>query len=147
VAALERVGEKLKLYRASMLKAAVEGVLTAEWRAEHRLTEPASELLQRILAERRRRWEEDQLARLNAKGQEPPRNWKAKYKEPVPPTQPTCRRAGRVVLVECRSAIRCGSVCNTVLSSWVLIEGGVLPCAPAMPDLKIGSTVIRRSPE
>ena len=85
VAALERVREKLKLYRASVLKAAVEGALTAEWRAQHPYTEPASELLKRILTERRRRWEEDQLAKFKAKGQEPPKNWKAKYKEPVAP--------------------------------------------------------------
>lgn len=84
VAALMRVREKLKLYRASVLKAAVEGMLTAEWRAQHTHTEPASQLLKRILAERRRRWEEDQLAKFKAKGQEPPKNWKAKYKEPVP---------------------------------------------------------------
>ena len=85
VAALERVREKLKLYRASVLKAAVEGALTAEWRAQHPNTEPASELLKRILVERRRRWEEKQLAKFKAKGQEPPKNWKAKYKEPVAP--------------------------------------------------------------
>jgi type I restriction enzyme S subunit len=85
VAALERVHEKLKLYRASVLKGAVEGALTAEWRAQHPNTEPASVLLQRILVERRRRWEEDQLAKFKAKGQEPPKNWKAKYKEPRRP--------------------------------------------------------------
>ena len=85
VAALERVREKLKLYRASVLKAAMEGALTAEWRAQHPHTEPASELLKRILAERGRRWEEEQLRKFNEKGQEPPKNWKAKYKEPVAP--------------------------------------------------------------
>lgn len=83
VAALERVREKLKLYRASVLKAAVEGALTAKWRAQHPYIEPASELLKRILAERRCRWEADQLAKFKAKGQEPPKNWKARYKEPV----------------------------------------------------------------
>jgi len=85
VAALEQVREKLKLYRASVLKAAVEGTLTTEWRAQHPHTEPASELLERILAERRRRWEQDQLAKFKAKGQEPSKNWKAKYKGPVAP--------------------------------------------------------------
>lgn len=89
VAALERIREKLKLYRASVLKAAVEGALTAEWRVQHPLTEPASELLNRILAERRRRWEEEQLAKFKAKGQEPPKNWKAKYKDPVALLPPT----------------------------------------------------------
>jgi len=85
VAAIERAREKLKLYRASVLKAAVEGALTAEWRAQHPQTEPATELLECILAERRRRWEEDQLAKFKTKGQEPPKHWKAKYKEPVAP--------------------------------------------------------------
>lgn len=85
VAALERVRVKLALYRASVLKAAVDGTLTAEWRAQHPNSEPASTLLDRILVERRRRWEEEQIAKFKAKGQEPPKNWKAKYKEPVVP--------------------------------------------------------------
>jgi type I restriction enzyme S subunit len=85
VAALERVREKLKLYRASVLKAAVEGALTAAWRKQHPHTEAAPELLKRILSERRRRWEEDQLAKFRATGQKPSENWKAKYKEPVAP--------------------------------------------------------------
>jgi len=85
VAALQRVRDKLKLYRASVLKAAVEGALTAEWRAQHPDTEPASELLKRILTERRHRWEDDQVAKFKAKDQEPPKNWKARYKEPVGP--------------------------------------------------------------
>ena len=54
VAALKRVQQKLALYRAAVLKAAVEGELTAEWRREHSDVEPASVLLERILAERRR---------------------------------------------------------------------------------------------
>src|ERR1700722_18107455 len=45
VAALERVRDKLKVYRAAVLKAAVEGALTAEWRRQHPQTEPAPELL------------------------------------------------------------------------------------------------------
>ena len=81
--ALEKARDKLKLYRASVLKAAVEGALTADWRACHRQVEPASELLKRILVERHRRWEQDQLRRFEEKGRVPPKNWKAKYKEPV----------------------------------------------------------------
>ncbi|MBA2257336.1 MAG: restriction endonuclease subunit S, partial [Acidobacteria bacterium] len=60
VAALQRAKAKLALYRASILKAAVTGALTAEWREKHPHTEPASELLARILVERRRNWEEEQ---------------------------------------------------------------------------------------
>jgi type I restriction enzyme S subunit len=85
VAALERVRDELKLYRAAVLKAAVEGALTAEWHKHHPQTEPASELLKRILAERRRRWEEEQLRKFKEKGREPPKNWKEKYEQPAEP--------------------------------------------------------------
>ncbi len=90
VANLERVQRNLKRYRASVLKAAVEGRLVpteAELaRAEGRDYEPASVLLERILAERRRRWEEAELEKMLAKGK-PPKNdkWKAKYQEPAEP--------------------------------------------------------------
>ena len=85
VVALGRAQDKLKLYRASVLKAAVEGALTADWREQHPHAEPATELLERILVERRRRWEEGQLRKFEEKGRVPPKNWKAKYKEPVSP--------------------------------------------------------------
>lgn len=85
VAALTRAKGNLKRYRASVLKAAVEGSLTAEWRAEHPASEPASKLLARILTERRRQWEADQLAKFTAANKQPPKNWQAKYTEPAPP--------------------------------------------------------------
>ena len=90
VANLERVQRNLKRYRASVLKAAVEGRLVpseAELaRTEDRDFEPASVLLDRILAERRRRWEEAELAKMKAKGKTPKNDkWKAKYKEPAAP--------------------------------------------------------------
>ena len=84
--ALESARDKLKLYRTSVLKAAVEGALTADWRTRHPQVEPASELLRHILVERRRRWEQDQLRQFEVKGRAPPKNRKAKYKEPVVPT-------------------------------------------------------------
>jgi type I restriction enzyme S subunit len=59
VANLERVARNLKRYRASVLKAAVEGrLVTTEAelaRTEGREYEPASVLLERTLAERRQR--------------------------------------------------------------------------------------------
>jgi len=82
VEALESVQKKIEHYRAAVLKAAVEGSLTAEWRRQHPDTEPASELLKRILAERRRRWEEEQLCKFTEAGKEPPKDWRLKYKEP-----------------------------------------------------------------
>ncbi|MDE2877913.1 hypothetical protein [Candidatus Palauibacter soopunensis] len=85
VAALKRAEANLERYRASVLKAAVEGRLTEEWRRENPPTETGEDLLRRILAERRKHWEAEQLAKFKAKGRKPPRNWKAKYKEPVAP--------------------------------------------------------------
>jgi type I restriction enzyme S subunit len=85
VAALERAKANLKRYRAAVLKAAVEGQLTAAWRAEHPNVEPASKLLERILTERRQKWEAAQLAKFAAANKEPPKNWKSKYVQPSPP--------------------------------------------------------------
>ena len=85
VAALKRAEANLERYRASVLKAAVEGRLTERWRRQNPPEETGEELLRRILAERQMRWETEQLAKFEAKGKKPPKNWKAKYKEPVTP--------------------------------------------------------------
>lgn len=85
VAALERVKANLKRYRAAVLKAAVEGKLTAEWRKKNSATETGEQLLKRILAERRKKWEEDQLKKFAEKGKVPPSGWRAKYQEPGSP--------------------------------------------------------------
>jgi type I restriction enzyme, S subunit len=85
VAALKRAKANLKRYRASVLKASVEGKLTEQWRAKHPAKEPASALLARILKERRLKWEADQLAKFAAAKKEPPKNWRDKYVEPTPP--------------------------------------------------------------
>jgi len=89
-AALERVKRNLARYRAAVLHAAVTGRLVATEaevaRAEGREYEPASTLLARILAERRRRWEEVELAKMTAAGRPPKGDrWKARYVEPVAP--------------------------------------------------------------
>lgn len=89
-ATLERLHRNLKLYRASILNAAVKGRLVrteAELAPTHsRDYEPASVLLTRVLAQRRRRWEEQELARMAAAGKTPRNDaWKAKYQEPNAP--------------------------------------------------------------
>ena len=89
VAALKRAEANLERYRASVLKAAAEGRLTQRWRRQNPSEETGEELLRRILTERRKRWEAEQLAKFEAKGRKPPRNWKAKYKEPVAPDTST----------------------------------------------------------
>jgi type I restriction enzyme S subunit len=126
VAELKAAQKKLGQYRQSLLKAAVEGALTAEWRAARQLVGPESavrqahhdrdtttvrpepvegpssahpstgsgrtdeaetgaQLLQRILQERRARWEAKQRAKFAEQGKPPPKGWQAKYPEPVQP--------------------------------------------------------------
>jgi len=84
-AAIARVEANLKRYRASVLKSAVEGKLTAEWRAKNPPKESGAQLLERILQERRAKWEETQLAKFKAQGKTPPKDWQKKYPEPVKP--------------------------------------------------------------
>ena len=111
VAALERVRARLKHYRAAVLKAAVEGTLTAEWRRHHPATETADALLTRLLAERRRRWEEAQLLKFEAAGKAPPKDWKSKYVEPVLPDTaglPALGTQGRWVSLDQIAAIAGG---------------------------------------
>ena len=72
VAALVQAKAKLKRYRAAVLKAAVEGKLTEEWRAKHPPKETASQLLERILKERRRKWEARATCHLREGWQEAP---------------------------------------------------------------------------
>lgn len=86
VEALKHMQVQLKRYRQSVLKAAVEGKLTAEWRKQHKYElEPADKLLERILKERREMWEAKQLAKDESQSKIPPKNWQDKYKEPTPP--------------------------------------------------------------
>ena len=85
VAELKAAQKKLAQYRQSLLKAAVEGSLTAEWRTKNIPKETGTQLLERILKERRTRWEEKQLAKFKEQGKTPPKGWQDKYPEPVQP--------------------------------------------------------------
>ena len=85
VAELKAAQKKLTQYRQSLLKAAVEGALTAEWRAKNPPSETGAQLLQRILTERRARWEAKQLAKFKEQGKTPPKDWQKRYPEPVQP--------------------------------------------------------------
>ena len=75
VAALKRVQANLRRYRAAVLKAACEGRLVSTEAqlapAEGRTYEPAAALLERILAERRAKWQAEHPGK--------------KYKEPAGP--------------------------------------------------------------
>jgi type I restriction enzyme, S subunit len=81
-AALEDVPKLIAQFRQSVLAAAFRGDLTADWREENPDIEPASELLERIKIDRRKRWEEAELEKMKKKGKEPKDNkWKKRYKE------------------------------------------------------------------
>jgi type I restriction enzyme S subunit len=87
---LDEAVANLKRYKAAVLKAAVEGRLVeteAELaRREGRSYETGEQLLQRILKERRQKWEETELAKMKEKGKTPKDDkWKQKYKEPAAP--------------------------------------------------------------
>ena len=86
VASLKRIKANLKRYKAAVLKAAVEGKLTEDWRKQHPDFEPASKLLERIIAERRELWEKSELARMKVQGVSPKNDdWRRRYKGAEPP--------------------------------------------------------------
>ncbi|PPC06548.1 restriction endonuclease subunit S [Acinetobacter pittii] len=81
---LETAQKKLELYRQSLLKSAVEGQLSKEWReTQTEVTETGKHLLARILKERREHWEQEKLKEFAEKGKNPPKDWEKKYPEPV----------------------------------------------------------------
>ncbi len=86
-AAAQRALARLKRYRAAVLHAAVTGELTRDWRKAHPKPEETGQaLLHRLLATRRTRWEETELARLTKAGKKPKDSkWKARYPEPTEP--------------------------------------------------------------
>ncbi len=84
---LERVQKLVERYRQSVLKAAVTGELTRDWREKNKdKLERGEALLVRILKARREAWEKAELSRLKAKGITPANDkWKQRYKEPSRP--------------------------------------------------------------
>jgi type I restriction enzyme S subunit len=86
---LQAAGQQLERYRLSVLQAAVEGRLTADWRRAHD-PEPADQLLERILEERQDQWEERyRWERYDSKGKKPPSGWKSRYSPPEEPEENT----------------------------------------------------------
>lgn len=84
---LRKAQAQLKRYRQAVLKAGITGELTREWRLVQKgEQEPASELLARILKERRARWEKERLAKITASSKTPNTNdWRNTYEERAAP--------------------------------------------------------------
>jgi type I restriction enzyme, S subunit len=81
---LDRVPLILKRFRQSVLAAATSGQLTEEWREKNPDVETGNKILRRILSERKKKWEEAELAKIRAKGKEQEEGkWKTRYKEPI----------------------------------------------------------------
>ncbi|MGY6451957.1 restriction endonuclease subunit S [Vibrio parahaemolyticus] len=89
VEGLKQAKAKLQQYRQSVLKDAVTGKLTEQWRAQNAdKLEPAEHFLKRILDERRANWEAEQLKAFEEKGKTPKNDkWKDKYKVVDPLTE------------------------------------------------------------
>lgn len=86
VAALTTALAQLEYYRKSILKAAVEGCLTEEWRRSHGTTESANALLNSVLKRKYDSWQRDQFNKFIKKGIRPKdERWKLKYQSPQSP--------------------------------------------------------------
>ena len=132
-AALEAIPPLLDRFRQSVLAAAFRGDLTADWRAQNPDVEPASELLKRIRAERRRRWEEAELERMRAKGKMPGDDrWKARYVEPE-----GVDAEGLPELPEGWAWATVGELTSEPLRTGVSIRGSDAP--PGTPSLKLSA--------
>ncbi len=115
VANLKRVKVNLKRYKASVLKAAVEGKLTEAWRKQHPDVEPASKLLERILAERRAKW-----------------TMRGKYQEPAEPdisTLPPLPKHWTYAPV--------GSFLIEPMCNGISVKGSMTP--PGVPSLRLNA--------
>ncbi len=81
---LRKAQDQLRRYGQAVLKAAVTGELTKDWREVHKNElEPASQLLVRILQERRSKWERNHRVKIQGAGNSLENDdWRHKYLEP-----------------------------------------------------------------
>jgi type I restriction enzyme, S subunit len=91
-AAALRALDRLQRYRAEILRSAIIGTLTRDWReAQWNKKGPAIEtgelILKRLLATRNKTWDEQELIRLESAGKEPKDGkWRSRYHEPSRPS-------------------------------------------------------------
>jgi len=143
IASLVKAKQLLKQYRQSVLKAAVTGELTKQWREDNKdKLEPASQLLERILQERRQKWEAQQLEQFKAKGKVPKDDrWKGKYKleEPNPHMEFESPKEWAVSTIESiTDPVRV--ICYGILMPKENVENGVLYVK--VKDVKFGRVLV-----
>jgi type I restriction enzyme S subunit len=115
VAELQAAQRKLARYRQSLLKAAVEGALTADWREANAPQETGAQLLQRILCERRARFERKH-------------GGKKKYKEPAAPdTSQLPALPQRWVWATIDQLASVGTGVTPLRSNRAYFDGGTIP--------------------
>ena len=87
VESLRKVPLQLRCYRQVVLKYAVEGRLSEEWRKTNKNNlEPARVLIEKIISNRRVQWEAAEFARLAKNGKTIKNSeWKKRYKTPETP--------------------------------------------------------------
>ncbi|UJX40900.1 helix-turn-helix domain-containing protein [Desulfovibrio sp. JY] len=131
---LRRAQALLKKYRQSVLKAAVTGELTREWREKNKdRLESGEALLKRILKARREAWEKAELAKMKAKGKKPKDDsWEARYVEPAGPVA-----AGLPELPEGWTWASLGQLLSEPLKTGFSIKGTTVP--PGVPSLKLNA--------
>ncbi|EHQ36411.1 restriction endonuclease subunit S [Methanoplanus limicola] len=84
VAELKKAKALIPKYRQSVLKSAMCGDLTKEWRAENPDAESAEVLLERSLNNLRHKWETEQLNKFNEREKVQKNDkWKLKYRPPI----------------------------------------------------------------
>lgn len=130
--ALERVQKLTERNRQSVLKAAVAGELTRQWRDRHQgQLESGDGLLKRILRARREEWERAAIGNMRTKGVRPTRDeWKNKYREPSLPSL-----TGLPKLPETWTWASLSMLCGEDSTNGISVKGSDAP--PGVPALRL----------
>ncbi|NZA27787.1 restriction endonuclease subunit S [Luteimonas sp. SJ-92] len=133
--AMERVSKLVERYRQSVLKAAVTGELTRDWREARKAAgqpiESGEALLTRILTVRREAWENAELSKMQANGITPKDEaWKKRY---VKPSEPSL--TGLPILPEGWVWASLPMLCGVASTNGISVKGANAP--PGIPALRL----------
>ncbi len=138
--ALERVRKLMQRYRRSLLKAAVTGELTREWRERHAgELESGEALLTRICGTRRKAWETAEIAKARGKGKRQDIGpWKENYKEPA-----HCSHDGMPELPTGWVWARAEQLCGPITKGTTPSPGEMTPDEGQVPFIKVYNLTFR----